>query len=162
MAVGTVSGVNLDDAWQLIATNTPTSGTSTSFTSLSGYKSYMVIWKSVTISDYNYMALRFNDDTTASNYISAYKVNIGSNATGAGIQVTGSATSGKSGVCIISYANSTTGPKLTNAFSDEVDQASPQSTGCWVSTSAITSIKFYTKDGATFSAGTVYLYGIPA
>jgi type 1 fimbria pilin len=57
MAVGTVSSTT-SDTWQLISSQTPTSGTSVSFTSISGYKTLMMAFKGVTTAANSYMIVR--------------------------------------------------------------------------------------------------------
>ena len=69
MAVGQVSSLTGDN-WQLIATNTPTSGTSTSFTSLSGYRKFRLIWSALVFADVATLLCRFNSDST-NKYIGA-------------------------------------------------------------------------------------------
>lgn len=70
MAVGTVSGIEPDDNWQLIATNTPSASASSTFSSISGYKKLMLVFKSYTTSATGPARLSFNSDTTAGNYSS--------------------------------------------------------------------------------------------
>jgi hypothetical protein len=70
MAVGTVSGLNLDEEFQLIATNTPSAAASTSFSSISGYKKLMLVFKNYTTSVAGGARLSFNGDTTSGNYSS--------------------------------------------------------------------------------------------
>jgi hypothetical protein len=63
MAVSTVSTVD-NETWQLISTNTPSAATSSTFTSLSGYKKYWIVWD-ITPSAGTTMKLTFNGDTSA-------------------------------------------------------------------------------------------------
>ena len=68
MAVGTVSGINYDDAWQLISSTTA-SGASVTFSGLDGlYKELMVTYRSLTTSAVCGLAVRFNGDSTNYNY----------------------------------------------------------------------------------------------
>jgi hypothetical protein len=70
MAVGTISGIEPDDNWQLIATNTPSAAASTAFSSVSGYKKLILVYKGYTTSVAGPARLSFNSDTTAGNYSS--------------------------------------------------------------------------------------------
>ena len=68
MSVGTVSGVNPDDAWQLVSSQTA-SGASITFSSLSGiYKELMVTYRTVITSANCNLIVRFNGDSTNYNY----------------------------------------------------------------------------------------------
>jgi hypothetical protein len=69
MAVGTVSGVDQADNWQLIATNTPSAASTSSFTSISGYKQLRIVYKLTSTANgvYGYY-LQFNSDSTMGNY----------------------------------------------------------------------------------------------
>jgi hypothetical protein len=69
MAVGTVSTVEQDN-WQLIATNSPSAASSSTFSSVAGYKKLMLVFKNMTTSVGGSMRLSFNSDTTAHNYMS--------------------------------------------------------------------------------------------
>ena len=67
MAVGTVSGTNPDDAWQLITTNTPSAAASSTFSSISGYKKLMLVFNKYTTSAAGPANVRFNSDSTNGN-----------------------------------------------------------------------------------------------
>ena len=75
MAVGTVSGIN-EDSYQLIATNTTTSGSTTTFSSLDSYKKLILSWQGVTQSA-GPMLMTFNSSTStqAVHYILKYRHN---------------------------------------------------------------------------------------
>ena len=62
MAVNTVSIIN-DDTWTLIQTNATTTGTTSTFSNLSGYKEYLLNFKLVSLTAGN-IALKFNSLTT--------------------------------------------------------------------------------------------------
>jgi len=66
MATGTVSSVT-GDVFQQIATTTVTSGSEVNFTSISGYKTLMVVFNRATLAAGNGLWLEFNGDT-ANNY----------------------------------------------------------------------------------------------
>ena len=67
MAVGTVSGVNLDEQWQLI-TSAAATGASLTFSSLSGYKHIWITGVAITKSGGDYITVRPNNDTSAGSY----------------------------------------------------------------------------------------------
>ena len=159
MAVGTVSGVNPDEQWQLIATNTMSAATSTTFSSLSGYKTYIIVTKNLTQSGASYGIIRFNGDSTAGNYGSSAFWDNGQNQyTNTGIASWGFAGGGVGGFTtytIVRNADSAL-PKITETHG----YLTHNGNGIWVNTSAITSISFTASTG-TFT-GDVLLYGIPA
>ena len=162
MAVGTVSGIEPDDNWQLIATNTTTSGTSTTFNSFSGYKTLMITFKGVYTSAETRHIMRFNGDS-GSNYQSLMS---GYSATPAGyatdkLHITGWSTAGpENGYVIIKNVNSTTLPKI---ITEGLSYVMNKNGGIWLNeSSAITSIVITNNDSTAYTAGTFKLYGIPA
>ena len=62
MATGSVSALD-QDTYQLIATNTTTSGATSTFSGLSGYKKYIIAWEGVTQDTSGNAYLQFNSDT---------------------------------------------------------------------------------------------------
>jgi hypothetical protein len=160
MAVGTVSGVNLDEAWQLIATNTPSAAASSTFSSLSGYKKFLVVYKSITSSTGTVLGLRFNGDSTTGNYGGSafHYASIIDNNTNGALITAGSATTHYSGSATID--NSVQGFHLVTINSGyQVTIGS--STYIPTTPADITSIQFYPVAGGTIT-GTIYLYGIAA
>jgi hypothetical protein len=159
MAVGTVSGVNLDEAWQLIATNSPSSASSSTFSSLSGYKRFWLVYKNLTPSGATEFAIRFNGDSTTGNYGSTtlwYASNI--EAENTQIKLTA-----------INTANGSTGSAVIENSLKDVHKVTVEPSlyaviggGIWVPSSPtdITSIEVRPMSG-TFT-GTIYLYGIAA
>ena len=165
MAVGTVSGLNLDEEWQLIASGSPTASSSSySFTSISGYKTLMIAFKKIVTSvDCNFYA-RFNGDSTNHNYdghFNGYDVTGYYSTTGMPLTAyVGGASNGNSGYTIIKYANSTSMFKIA---SEGVSYVSNNNKSIWMNnTDAISSIAIYTTTGTFTGSGTFYLYGIPA
>lgn len=160
MAVGTVSGLNLDDAWQLIATNTMTAAASTTFSSLSGYKTYMVVNKNITQSTGNFAKITFNGDTTAGNYGSIALWDFSTNAQYSNNSIIawgfGAAKIDNYTVYTIIQNADKTVPKITKSAGYLTFLAE----GIWTGTSPITSITFSASTG-TFT-GDILLYGIPA
>jgi hypothetical protein len=170
MAVGQVSSLNQDN-WQLIGTNSPTSGTSTSFTGLSGYKKYMLVWSPITFTSSTGTRIRatFNADadvnyasvtTDGVTYSSSSTYNI---VTNLGIQLAGAAAATHTGYLIIDNANLSI-PKICSGQSYSTDQGYYSAiNGVWLPTSVITSIELNRAGGsATISSGTIKLYGIAA
>ncbi len=167
MAVGQVSSVNYDN-WQLIATNTTTSGTTSSFTGLSGYKKYLVTVNGVTFAADTSLVMTFNSSTA--DYVSSFAAENQS--------TTARYTS--SGTTNLRFSNTTTrtfkglveinnilaGPKLVTlnllahgAGGDDIVQG----TGFWNDTAAVTQINFTSTSGSTaFTAGSISLYGLAA
>ena len=162
MAVGTVSASTIDEPWQLIATNTTTSGTTTTFNSFSGYKALMITFKGVTTGSTGKYYMRFNGDS-GSNYnslMSGYGANpVGFSFTQ--IYISGYDTTGvENGYVIIKNVDSTTLPKIVVEGTSYVMN---KNGGIWLNdSSAITSIVITHDSGAAFTAGTFKLYGIAA
>lgn len=156
MAVGTVSSVS-GDIWQLIATNTTTSGTTTTFSGLSGYKKYMAVFN-ITQSAGDTFYCRINGSTANKDY-NGFFVTAGSsranyNFGGFNLTVSTAQTS-KDGSFIITDADKSV-PKNVEALGDYY---MGYGKGVWNNTDAITSIVFGNST-ATFTAGTIALYGI--
>ena len=152
MAINTVSGAE-PNQWQLISTNTTTSGTSSSFTGLSGYKRYMAVINCGFTSTAQFNA---TINGTSANYgYTVYGANT-SDADVSKIRLIASASSIHTGYLIINDADKAVPKTLTQAgyyYGAKGD-------GIWDNTAAVTSISF-TVDTA-FTSGTIKLYGIPA
>lgn len=160
MAVGQVSSLTGDN-WQLIATNTPTSGTSTSFTSLSGYRKYRLIWSALTFSGSAVAMLRFNSDSN-NNYIggaSGYSSATSECWSTAAI-VTGTSSTTHYGFIDVEDADKTFPKKMQGAWTNQDTGIGDVLNGIYIGSSAITSIALLDSSGNTISSGTVYLYGL--
>ena len=157
MAVNTVSSVNYDN-WQLIGTNLTTSGTTSSFSSLSGYKRLMFTFNGVNTAANCAYRIRFNSDS-GNNY--AYLATAG-----------GSYATTDSSILLLSF--NTTGPHSGYVLIEDVLTSSPKRVevagnyyvgsggkGIWLGTSPITSVDFSIST-STLNAGSVSLYGIAA
>ena len=157
MAVGQVSSTNYDN-WQLIGTNTTTSGTSSSFSSISGYKRLMLTFNNINTAANAQYRIRFNSDT-GNNY--AYSA-----------RIDGSTTSEISYIGLLGFV--TTGPHSGYVLIEDVLTSSPKrievggsyyvsngGKGIWLGTSAITTIEF-SLSASAFNAGSISLYGIAA
>jgi len=156
MAVGTVSGIDPSDNWQLI-TSQAASGSSVTFSSLSGYKKILLTIRGLSKSAASHMSIQLNNDTSYGNY-----------------------------ACIVSdgdvnqfIVGGNTAAAIGNFFwIDNVDKSMPHrvSVNSWGPTSSdhserwylnpvpITSIKLFNWQGGTqtWTAGTIELWGIPA
>jgi hypothetical protein len=166
MAVGQVSSTNYDN-WQLIATNTTTSGATSSFTGLTGYKKYLVLVDGVTFASAAAFVMTFNSSST--NYASAYSAE--NQSTTARSTYSGSLylrfnnTTNTSFRGILQIDNILAGPKLitaditTNGTTDETIHGM----GFWNDTAAVTQINLTSANGSTaFTAGSISLYGLAA
>lgn len=158
MAVGTVTGLEPADNWQLIATNTVTSGSTTSFTGLSGYRKLMVTFKGVTLNASNWLYLRFNSDSTGGNYGSTVGLytSAGGSRTDNSILLNGYADTGMTGYAVFNSTDKTT-PKF---LEDAGGSALGYSNGIYLGTSAITAVEVFS--GAQYTAGSIAIYGIAA
>lgn len=161
MATGSVSALD-QDTWQLIATNTTTSGSTSTFSSLSGYKEYIIAYEGVSISADGSAKLTFNSNT--SNYYggvhlqntSGYVENA-SNGLKLNYSAKRTLLNG-----LISIKNVNNGaPKIVEGYLilQAGDDYPTNIKGGWTNTDAITSITITTASG-TFSAGSMKLYGI--
>ena len=153
MAVGTVSGVNPDEIWQSISSVTA-SGSAVTFSSLTGYKKYMIIARSITNSAPSTVLMTFNGISTGY---------------GSVLAATDRSTSG----IFFSYLAGDTHPVSMTTINDVLSSTGPKTTigwesnycatinGFWDNTSPITSIAL-TRSTGTFTGGTITLYGIAA
>ena len=162
MAVGTVSSVS-DDVWQLIATATPTSGTS--FTLASGlngvYKELMIVYRNLTFASNSALSATFNADTTTHNYGFTNQwqtyIEVGDNA----LPLMGynGYNSSKTGWAKIKNAD-----KAIPHTAEGGGYASGYISGAYApaTPSAINSVEIKTTSAVAFTGGTCLLYGIPA
>jgi hypothetical protein len=153
------------DKWEQISSVTA-SGSTVSFTSISGYRKLKVIAKPTTTSTLATINVRFNSDS-GSNYSYAYQRSSGGAASF--LDVKSRATEVSFGALGNSFGGSltienvnTTGVKTFQGYSlgtgsgtnytDEISQ------GDYETTSAITSLQLIT--GSTFTGGNITLYGV--
>jgi hypothetical protein len=157
MATGQVSSITSDN-WQLIATNTTTSGTTSSF-SFSGYKRLLLTWNVNTAASSNIYFL-LNGATTnygGGTWVNEYNGQF--NVSNTAIYINGIVQSGnKDGYCIIENA-AAGAPKLVNGFDNENGYVSTIASS-WNNTAALTSLAITTS--SAFNAGSISLYGIAA
>ena len=151
MAVSNVSTVD-SEVWQLITTTTITPSTASyNYTSISGYKTILIVGKNIVKAAANYNIVQFNGDTSAG----AYAMNAQSGS-GTQFYVTGN----------------NAGPAAFGFIVYDVNKAVPHRVGVGYSTNAgsenqyytdpiaITSILVAVSDSGTFTSGTIYVYGI--
>jgi hypothetical protein len=156
MAVGTVSGVEPENNWQLVASQAMSGLTTYSFSSLTGYKTYWMVGKGLTHGTEDICAVRVNGDSSSASYASFWaQYNAG-------------------GYFLVSPSRA-----ASHAFSFEINNAdksaphnvkstlyataSPITSGdAYTDPTPVTSISITAYSGNAFSGGTVYLYGIAA
>jgi hypothetical protein len=157
MATGTVSSISGDN-WQLVATNTPTSGTTntTTFSSLSGFKKYMVMLKT--------------GQTSAGSFYFTINGGSGGGVIGGGYINKGSqGQANSSGTLVLSDGN--TGTMHGGVIIDNTDKPGPKNViingtggigGGWLDVnSSVTSITISADTNFT-TTPTFILYGIAA
>jgi len=153
MAVGTVSAIE-PNQWQLITSVTP-SGTSVTFNSFSGYKTLMLVGKGVTKSGSDYPRVRVNNDATAGNYATLW-----SNGGQTGFLCQGATASASGFVFRIYDCDKEIPHRVDTAYDGAGNHA--QATDAFVDPVIVTSLVLSNFSGASFTGGTVYLYGIAA
>jgi hypothetical protein len=156
MAVGQVSSISGDN-WQLIATNSPTSGTTTTFSGLSGYKKYILAFSAL----------------NSTNNPSDYKVTFNSSSSGytsRSESPTSAVTSNEDirigrGTALDAYLTIDNAnlevPKIVQGVGSPSGSDGYLVYGAWVTASAITSITI-TISAGTYNSGSVRLYGVAA
>lgn len=151
MAVSNVSTIDSEN-WQLIATNTP-AGTSTSstFSSLSGYRKYMVVWSGISLASSEDFYARFNGSTSFYGAGAWYGTNCSMHYSW--IPLIGTYVSNvRAGYFVVEDADKAIPHRVNGAGSSAISI-----TGMHADLAAITSIALIS--GANIT-GTIYLYGI--
>jgi hypothetical protein len=158
MATGTVSSINQDN-WQLIQTNTVTSGTSVSY-SFSGYKKLMLTWNQVNNGVSAQLYFRLNANSGAVYSGGAWAVNTANTyanttslfymASQVGLPHCGWLTIEDANLSVPKRIN---GVGESNGYLEKYE-------GSFLDTTAITSMTV--TSGAAFTSGTISLYGIAA
>ena len=156
MATGSVSALD-QDTWQLIATNSPRTGSETTFSGLSGYKKYMLSFDGLANTSGGGMGLRFNGSSSkyyggtviafTATYASTFSyIHLYYNA------------SGLTGNVIVDNVNNGA-PKIVDGILNAQSAGEICYTkGGWLITDPITSITVVAN--GTYNAGSVSLYGI--
>jgi hypothetical protein len=167
-AVPTIGAINTSvannapsaNAWTVISSVTP-SGTSTVFSSLSGYKKYRIVYFNTNTSESS-LTIRLNGDT-GSNYAHSY-VNGNSSTTNYTVNTTDSIslnagnTSGKWGILEFENASVGTNKIVTITGGGRAGQNTfIKGIGMWRNTAAITSITM--NESISYTGGTITLLG---
>ena len=157
MATGNVSALD-QDTYQLIATNSPRSGSETTFSGLTGYKKYLIAFSGLANSSGGGMGLRFNG--SSSTYYGGTMIHG---------QTTFSSTfsyihlyynaSGLTGTVEVNNVNNN-GPKIVKGIMNSQSSGSEicYVEGGWLTVDNVTSITIVAN--GTYNAGSVSLYGI--
>ncbi len=150
MAVSNVSTIDSEN-WQLITTTTITASTASyNYTSISGYKTILIVGKNIVKSAANYSIIQLNGDNSAGAY--------GMNAQG------GSSTQ-------FYMTGNEAGPGAFAFTLYDVDKALPHRVGVGYNTNASSENQYYTNpvaitsilvalNSGTYTSGTIYVYGI--
>ena len=152
MAVGQVSSIS-EDNWQLIQTNTTTSGTSSTFSGLSGYKAFMLACEFTSSSGYS--SLKFNGSTTYYGGVLTYGT--GGMSERNAIYLTSGSGTGVFGTLLITNVLSVAPKPVTG--SNGANTAGGNINASWTGTDPITSIVIASPG---FTSGEIRLYGIAA
>ena len=165
MAVGQVSSTNYDN-WQLIATNTPTSGDTTSFTGLSGYKRYLITFNSPTFSGITGLRLTFNSSSTNYSAVAWGRTQSATSVSSIRGQTFIPLSNGNSGNTFLGQIfidNLLAGPKIISGdMSEDSAGSAVIVSGNWNITDPITSIQIFASSAVTYASGSISLYGIAA
>ena len=154
MAVGTVSGINPDDTFQLITSTTISSGTASyNYNSIAGYKTIIVAAKSIVKSSSEYITVQFNGDTAVGSY--AQNPQAGANNF---FYATGNSTGPAAHAFVVYNVNQAVPHKVNTAYTTQPGGENQY----YTDPSVITSIQIALTGGATFTSGTIYVYGIAA
>ena len=152
MAVGTVSGISPEDNWQLISSVTA-SGTSHTFSSLTGYKHLWIVGQGITKSAVDYVGVRPNNDTTVGNYGLTWSIGTSPTFLISGATATAQGVSAR-----IYNVNQAIPHKVEGTY--DANQWGPGD--AYVNPVVITSLVVHIYTTASFTGGTLSLYGIPA
>jgi hypothetical protein len=168
-AIGTSVANNSPSAnnWTLIGSIALTSGTTQTFSSLSGYKTYRLMVHRVSTNNTSIsILLRINGDATAGNYQNNYSTNSGTVSNTSLFWLTTSTTGfnnfGAGGSLDISNANVAAPKRIGNGFAAANSGAFTSTgsiEGIWGGTAAVNSISITADSSSTFTQGTLYLLG---
>jgi hypothetical protein len=140
--------VSTTSTWTLIDSKTSTSGTSVSFTGISGYKTLMLSFKSVNTAAGSYLVIRINNDNAAGKYVAEG---------GVGTELLIATNTGaRAGAIVIHDANQSATHKIEMPYYDGTTRYPL----FYADAVAITRVDLVSRDGGAFNAGTVYLHGI--
>lgn len=157
MAVGTVSAAD-PNQYQLISTQSATSGTSITFNSLSGYKTYLLTVEHIYGASAMTLRVRFNSDSTAGKYTGAWISSGAEAASDTSIIIANGYSNARNSGYLYIYDALLSSPKRVEGAVTMGDSSCAFIQGIWFDTSAITSITV--SSSSTFSSGNIKLYGI--
>jgi len=158
MATGTVSSITSDN-WQLIQTNTTSSGTSSTI-SFSGYKRLLLVWDGISTGTAGYLYLQFN--SSSAGYVGGAWLpgNNGYQSDSTVAYIDPYSTTGDRSGYLYVENTATSAPKTYQGWGND-DSFPFMFNGAWINSSAVTSITI-TPGGRTFNGGSISLYGIAA
>lgn len=158
MAVNTVSIIN-DDTWTLIQTNATTTGATSTFSNLSGFKEYILNFKLVSLTAGN-INIKFNSITTGyfggTERVNGYEC--GGSTSGVYVTVS-DYLSNFTGIVNIKNAKNGAPKFLTGVMSPPGNTNIHRAIGGNTATDEITSL-IITAGTGSFSNGSIELYGI--
>jgi hypothetical protein len=156
MAVGTVSGVDQQDNWQLIASQAASGLSTYTFSSLSGYKTYWLVGKAMTSATGQHIQVLINGDTSSASYANGWAVNDGQS----GFLLATNVTTSRAFSFQIDNAEKTIPHQVRANTYNGTFPATPGD--AYTDPVVITSLTLKTLSGGNFTGGTIYLYGIAA
>ena len=156
MAVGTVSGLNLEDEWQLVASQAMSGLNTYTFSGLTGYKTYWLVGKALTNGTADIPGVRINGDTTNGSYASSWSLTTGASAT---IFLVGASSAAARPFSFKIYDALKSIPHKveTTVYDGSITATAGDA---YVDATPVTSITVKTYANNNFTGGTVYLYGI--
>ena len=156
MAVGTVSGIDPADNWQLITSQAMNGLNTYTFSSLSGYKTYWLVGKAMITGTAEVIQVRINGDSSGASYANMFSAD----GNGGGFMLTPNITTSRAFSFQIDNADKAVPHQVrANTYASGY----PTSPGdAYIDAVAITSLTVRTNGGSNFSSGTVFLYGIAA
>ena len=157
MAVGTVSALE-PNQFQLISSQSATSGTTITFSNLSGYKTYLITLENLSFSTAPLIRVRFNSDSTAGKYMGDIIAGSFEYTTDTGIYAIAEISATKNSAYLYVYNALESSPKRVEGANLMGLTYGGFLEGMWFDTSAITSISCVSTQ--TYSSGTIKLYGI--
>ena len=155
-----INNLGTTQKWSELATSSPTSGSSVSFSSLNEYVNYKIVYFDLNTSGPETFILRINNDS-GNNY--AYLRNgDGGDITSDGVNDSislGSGSSNISGVIIINDANQLVKDINWSHAGGSVNQDSLNGQAIWNSQSVINRFDIVLSLGGTFTSGNIKVYG---
>ena len=157
MAVGTVSGINPDEEWQLVGSQAMSGLNTYTFSGLTGYKTYWLVGKGIANASASIPAVRINGDASTGSYAAGWSLSAGANAS---IFLIGPSATTARAVSFKIYDALKSIPHKVETTMYLDTGMSPSAGDAYIDPVAITSITFKEYSNINFTGGTVYLYGI--